>query len=178
MTMAESESPPITEASLADDTGIARAVITGLRQRELTPGDDFANVPHRGITFTPSGLEKMKAALAPLLDAAAPGPAGPAEKKEAAPPAPADELHTLVVVHPSLNGGRTCLCRRDVAGEPPRRAYVEVPGDRRKATTLSRGLVLTGCRRSYPANDEIYTYAGPVPARLGQPLPEKKEAAL
>lgn len=139
--------------------GVARATIVGLRARILTPGDDFAQMPRRGIVYTPAGFQKMRAAI----------PAGPpdsAPEKNGAPPAPA--LFALRVVRQS--NARTALATIE-GREGLHRAFVRVVNDRRGAATLSRGMVLEACTQ---VNDELFDYAGPVPARLGQPMPERR----
>lgn len=138
-----------------------------VRKTHLTPGDDFAMVPQRGIMLTPAGIEKIKKALPPDTVEEA--------QKNEVPPAPAAvavegvEGVEVVIVRRSANV-RACLCR--IVGRPePHRAFV-VPSHRLKASTLNVGMVLTGCRF---VNPELLTYDGPVPARLGMPMPERKK---
>lgn len=169
-----------SESELANRLGIARNILANQRSTLLTPDVDFGKVHGRGIVYTSSGLEKMRAALQPMLDARA---TAVPQKNEGPPPDPPDPPPvvsasvTLIVARPSANGGLSCLCT--VEGiEPPCRAFVRVPAARQKASTLSRGMRLTGCTPSFPGNPELFDYHGPVPARPGLPLPpfpEKKE---
>lgn len=169
------ESHEVTEAELSEATGVKRCALSRIRAEKMEPGVDFAVVSKKGVTYTPAGLEKMKAALPPEVW----------PQKNGAPPAPesgavagllmwpAEPLYTLVVRAPTFNG-RVCLAQIE-GHDAPHRAFVK-PLHRLGALTLSAGLRLEGCRR---VNDELFEYPGPVPQRRGQPLPvcEKKEAA-
>lgn len=150
---------------MAEWLGVPRASLAHLRT-DLTPGDDFANVLRQGITFTSTGLQKIKGAL-PVPWADAEARAGSAPEKNDAPPAPAPETLTLRVRERSGNG-RTVLCAPDAF--PAARLWV-MPAGREKATTLVPGMVLPGCVRLYPDNPTIYVYNGPLPRRLGHPMP-------
>lgn len=158
---------------MAEWLGVPRASLAHVRT-DLTPGDDFANVQRQGITFTPTGLQKIKAAL-PTAWADAEARAGSAPEKNDAPPVPAPETLTLRVRERTGNG-RTVLCAPDAF--PAARLWV-MPAGREKATTLRPGMVLPGCVRLYPDNATIYVYHGPLPRWLGQPMPaqSKKEGA-
>lgn len=158
---------PPTEAAIAEWLGVPRASLAHVRT-DLTPGDDFANVQRQGITFTPEGLEKIQGAL-PVPWAEAESRAGSAPEKNDAPPVPAPETLTLRVKQRTGNG-RTVLCAP--ADAPADRLWV-MPSGREKATTLMPGMLLPGCVRLYDNNPTIYVYHGPLPRRLGQPMPEQ-----
>lgn len=144
---------------------IPRPSLTHVRE-SMTPNDDFANVPRQGITFTPEGLQKIRAAL-PVPWAEAEARAGSTPEKNGAPPASAPETLTLRVRQRSGNG-RTVLCAPDAF--PAARLWV-MPAGREKATTLMPGHELPGCVLKYDNNPTIYVYNGPLPRRLGHPMP-------
>lgn len=145
---------------------LPRASVSHVR-KSMTPGDDFANVPRQGITFTPTGLQKIKGALpAPWAEAEA--RTTPPEKNSAPPEPPPDSV-TLRVRQRSGNG-RTVLCAADAF--PDARLWVE-PTGRQKATTLMPGMELPGCVLKFPDNATIFLYHGPLPLRLGLPMPEQ-----
>ncbi len=146
---------------------LPRASVTYVRE-SMTPGDDFANVPRQGITFTPAGIEKIKGAL-PVPWAEAEARTGSPPEKNEAPPASASETLTLRVRQRSGNG-RMVLCAPDAF--PASRLWVE-PTGRLKATTLMPGMELPGCVLKYADNPTIYLYHGPLPRRLGLPMPQQ-----
>jgi hypothetical protein len=159
---------PLTEEALAADLGVSRDTLVRLRREiPLVIGDDYAPVPRRGITLTPAGIQKIKATLAPAV-----APDGP--QKNTAPPAPpVAAAGVTVIVRQFSHNGRACLCTIE-GKEGQHRAFV-MPTARQKATTLAPGMRLEGCIH---INPEMLTYPGPVPARRGLPMPEKKEAAV
>lgn len=155
-------SQPTTEHELAAGLGIEREALARLRKERLTPGEDYANIPRLGITYTAGGLEKIKGALA--VAPPSPEPVTVPEK-EAPPPAPPGV--ELEVLRPS-NVGRQAICC--VPGYPAQRRFVTVHG-RWGATTLTRGQRLQGCRQRFTHNAEVFDYHGPLPRRKGQPMP-------
>lgn len=162
-------SPVVTEADIAEELGVKKAVLTRVRKELLTAGEDYGLIPNRGYIFTVSGLAKIRAAF-PTPEGVEP------QKNEARAPEALLERFDLVVMRPLQPGGRCCLCYVERDDGPAGRGWLT--GTARKLMMLRPGMRLVGCTLAIPGNPELYFYDGPFPSRPGQPMPEKKEGAV